>query len=242
MRVRLLKTEFHAEGIFRQRINRFVGIVDLDERHGGAGQRVHVHDPGRLSELLFPGNRVKLVRASRPGRKTGWTLIAARFEEQWVLVNSGLHRRISEAIITDASISPFGMLDSVEAEVRAGASRLDYRLVTAEGEVVWVEVKGCTLARNGIALFPDAPTSRGVRHVEELVSLRKRGFRSAMMILVLRSDAQCFAPNGDTDPLFAEAFNRAAKSGVEVYPVLCSCSGQGDICHERLIEVCRGSR
>ena len=240
MQVQLLKKEFDAEGIFRQRINRFVGIVDLDERHGGPGQKVHVHDPGRLSELLYPGNRVKLVRASRPGRKTAWTLMAARFDDQWVLVNSGLHRKISEAIINDASVSPFGELDKVDAEVRAGASRLDYRLVTTGGEIVWVEVKGCTLARDGIALFPDAPTTRGVRHVEELVSLRSRGFRAAMMILVLRTDALCFAPNGLTDPLFEAAFSRAVSAGVEVYPVLCSCSGQGEICYEHKLEPCKG--
>ncbi len=223
----LLKTTWDAEGIFRERPNRFLGIVDLNEEFGGPGQGVHIHDPGRLQELLYPGNRVALKRSTRPGRKTGWTLMAARHQTQWILVNSGLHRQISHAVLTDPDISPLGQADTIQAEINFGRSRLDYRIVLEDGSVVYVEVKGCTLSENRVALFPDAPTSRGLRHIHELMEIKTEGERAAMLILVFRQDIDCFSPNGKTDPKFATAFYQAVKNGVEVYPMVCSCNSRG---------------
>ncbi len=238
MRKLLLKTVWDAEGIFRERPNRFVGIVDLPDEYGGSAQAVHVHDPGRLTELLFPGNRVMLKRADRPGRKTAWTLMAAQYQGQWVLVNSGLHRQISFAILGEAEISPLGFGVRLEPEVKFGNSRLDYRVILSSGETVWVEVKGCTLARGRVALFPDAPTDRGTRHVMELLEIIKQGERAALLILIFRNDAQCFSPNAETDPKFAAAFKEAVAKGVEVYPVVCSCSADGSIFYERDTVLC----
>ncbi len=238
MRKQLLKTAVNAEGIFRERPNRFLGIVDLPLEYGGPGQKVHVHDPGRLMELLFPGNRVLLIRAERPGRKTAWTVAAAWCEGKWVLINSGLHRKISSAILTDPEISPFGRPVSIDAEVKSGKSRLDYRVLLPGTVRVWVEVKGCTLARDGVALFPDAPTKRGVRHVRELVDLKIHGDRTALLVLVFRQDAVCFSPNYLTDAEFAGMFACAVSSGVEVYPLVCSFTHEGDVWFEKSIGVC----
>ncbi len=234
----LLKTTWDAEGIFRDRPNRFLGIVDLPEEHGGPAQAVHIHDPGRLRELLFPGNRVMLKKADRPGRKTAWTLMAARYEDQWVLVNSGLHRQISHALLSSPEISPLGSALKLDAEVRLGKSRIDYRVQPVSGPAVWVEVKGCTLARGGIALFPDAPTSRGARHVLELAEMLKQGERAALLILIFQQDVHCFAPNSEMDPKFATAFEQAVKEGLEVYPLLCSCSADGSIWYDGSTVVC----
>ena len=206
-----------AEGVFLERPNRFLGIVGVPGEGGAVP--VHVHDPGRLGEILYPGNKVLLRRAGSPNRKTAWDLIAGECEGQWVLVHSGLHRSMAERILEDPEISPLGRVSSFQAEVRYDDSRLDF-LVQLNRERVWVETKGCTLCREGVALFPDAPTGRGRRHLEHLTEIRRKGERTAVAVLVFRPDATCFAPNGETDPRFAEMFWSAVDVGVEVYPLL----------------------
>ncbi len=204
-----------AEGTFLERPNRFLGVVRL----GGDRVPVHVHDPGRLGEILFPGNRVLLRRATSARRKTRWDLVAGRCEGHWVLVHSGYHRKIAETMLSSEELSPLGEVESLRAEVGYHQSRLDF-LAQVDGKRVWIETKGCTLCRDGVALFPDAPTVRGRRHMEHLRELRMKGDRAAALILVFRPDAQCFAPNADTDPGFATAFWMAVEAGVEVYPLL----------------------
>ncbi|NPA75034.1 MAG: DNA/RNA nuclease SfsA [Euryarchaeota archaeon] len=192
--------------VFLERKNRFLGVVE-------GGIKVHVHDPGRLEELLYPGNEVLILHTPGKHRKTEWDLIAARAPEDgsWVLVHSGYHRRISERILekmfSEADINP---------EVRLGESRIDF-MIRGNGDIA-VEVKGCTLARNEIALFPDAPTTRGTRHVHELIQFKKAGNEAMLLILIFRN-ARCFAPNSDTDPKFADAFRAAVNVGVRVAPV-----------------------
>ena len=89
-----------------------------------------------------------------------------------------------------------------------------------DGKKIWVEVKGCTLAVDGVALFPDAPTKRGTRHLCHLMEAKEGGAESAILILVFRPDARCFAPNSETDPEFSKTFFSAIDAGVEVYPIL----------------------
>ena len=120
-------------------------------------QYVHVRDPGRLKELLYPGNKVLVKHKSGEKRKTQWEIIAA-WDNEWVLINSGYHRAISEAILNNPKISPFGELDGLKAEVTVGHSRLDFMLEKDEGQIA-LEIKGCTLEIDNIALFPDLPES-----------------------------------------------------------------------------------
>jgi len=230
----LAEIPYSGEAEWVERPNRFMGLVRLDS---GDVAKVHVRDPGRLTELLYPGNRVLIRRApSGTKRKTGWDLVAARFEDQWVLVNSGHHPEIARSILSDPRLCPFGRPVSLKGEVKFGQSRLDFLLEAAPSErgqplaqvadradkkcgKIFIEVKGCTLARDGIALFPDAPTSRGARHLEELMEAKRQGFGAAILVLVFRQDAEIFSPNGQTDPRFAELFHRAVCRGVECYPV-----------------------
>ena len=206
----LLRVEPDVSGIFLRRENRFVATVLLNGRE----ERVHVHDPGRLEELLFEGNEVLLKKADSPRRKTGWDIIASRFGDMWVFTNSGYHRRISEILLRNLMKGY-----ELRAEVKMGRSRIDF-LASRGDEKVAIEVKGCTLARNGMALFPDAPTSRGRRHVEELIEFVRRGNRAMILFLIFRYDARCFSPNGETDAKFEEVFWRAMDEGVEVLPAL----------------------
>ncbi|MCK4717608.1 MAG: DNA/RNA nuclease SfsA [Thermoplasmata archaeon] len=228
----VLRLPHDATGSLVSRPNRFLAIVDVD---GLGEQEVHVHDPGRLKELLFPGNELLLRRAEGKKRKTKWDLIAARYEEQWVLVHSGYHRAISEWVL-NSDISPFGHVEEIRPEVRIGHSRLDF-VLTDRGEIIGVEVKGCSLAIDDIALFPDAPTERGRKHLETLMEMKREGVRAALMVLVFRKDAGCFYPKEDTDPKFANTFWDAMEAGVEVYPLVFTYEN-GKIWYLHKIPVC----
>ena len=210
-----------AQGIFINRPNRFLGMVEISDNNvsNSSYEHVHIHDPGRLRELLFPGNGVLLKRINNPQRKTRWDLLATRDPEDthWVLVHSGLHRPLMENLLKKSNLSPFGQIVDIKPEVRVGNSRLDFQLNLKTGNNVFVEVKGCTLAIDGIALFPDAPTIRGTRHIHELLELKSKGHSAALLVLIFRRDADCFAPNSDTDLAFADAFCLALKGGIEIH-------------------------
>lgn len=215
--LKVLDIPYHEEGTLLERKNRFLGMVDVK----GETEKVHVRDPGRLEELLYPGNRVLISKANNPNRKTSWDLIAARYGEDWVLVNSGFHPRIARWVLENPKLDPYGTTQDWQQEKKLGDSRIDFFTKT-EGRELWVEVKGCTLAVDGKALFPDAPTTRGTRHVRELIKVVERGDRAGLLILVFRPDAKCFSPYRKRDPEFAAAFQEAVDAGVEVRPLVFS--------------------
>lgn len=222
----LLRLTWDARGLFKERPNKFLGVVDIWDPEEMRGVEVHMYDPGRLGEILFPGNPVLLKRAQGKHRRTAWDLIAGRVSGFWIPVHSGYHRALAEGIFRYERLSPFGPVTRVRPEVKLGHSRMDFLLEKRDGSTVWVEVKGCTLARDGVALFPDAPTKRGQRHIEELIKLKESGEDAALLMLVFRPDARYFAPNMETDPLFSSSFYRALKEGVEVHPLLLSYDGR----------------
>lgn len=219
----LIEINTDCTGKFISRPNRFLAIVEIDTDLKRV--EAHVHDPGRLKEILLPGASLLLKRAEKPGRKTDWDLIAGKVGMRWVLIHSGYHRRISEALI-HSGIGPFKDVIDVRPEVTFGRSRMDFLLRTEKGERMVVEVKGCSLSVNGVALFPDAPTTRGARHVEELIDLKRSGYRCALLVLVFRSDSRCFSPNDETDPYFKDIFFKAVDAGVEVYPFMLDFDGR----------------
>lgn len=201
-------------GVFKRRPNRYIAEVVID----GVLETVHVHDPGRLKELLYEDNTCLVRYAASEKRKTDWDMIAAKKGDAYVLIHSGYHRYIAEAMLSSAEWTPFEEVYPYRAEVKVGHSRLDFCLSPSESERIWVEVKGCSLSEDGVAKFPDAPTVRGRRHLEELIALKEAGDRAAVLMIVL-SNADCFVPKKDTDPEFYETFYRAMRSGVEVYPI-----------------------
>ncbi len=203
------------------RPNRFLMIADIIGEDGSmiGREKVHVHDPGRLKEVIFPGNLVRVKKAIKPGRSTSWDLVSGRVDGKWVLINSSYHRKISENILRDPDLSPIDNIKFIEPEFKVGKSRIDFRLSLYDGSYCFVEVKGCTLSVNGKALFPDAPTSRGTRHILELIELKKMGHRASLMILVLSPGSDLFSPNEATDPDFTRTFWDAIDNGIEVYPI-----------------------
>nr|WP_321498227.1 DNA/RNA nuclease SfsA [uncultured Methanolobus sp.] len=234
---KVLEIPTDTEGILIERPNRFLAIVEVDVNGTKSHEKVHVHDPGRLVDILYPGNRVLLRKASNPKRKTGWDMIAGRSGDNWILINSAFHRQISEWVILNNIIDLFSNADTVLPEQKFGESRLDYLLMKGDTDI-WIEVKGCTLVEGKTASFPDAPTTRGKRHLDELIKARSEGNESAILILVLRPEAECFTANGIIDPDFAHTFEKALDAGVNVFPLLFSFENNTVIYHSQL-PLCR---
>jgi len=184
-----------------QRPNRFVALARVGEKQ----IRVHVADTGRLEEILTPGRRLLLLR-NRSGMRTDYTLLAAWMEEGWVLINTRLHAPIARRAIREGVLG--WVPRSLRSEVRYGSSRLDYR-----ADDCFVELKGCSLVLENRCLFPNAPTTRGTRHLEELIAARREGYRACILLMGLRS-CHCFSPHPDRDPVFRETFARALNAGV----------------------------
>lgn len=212
----IYKIEINEIAKFLERPNRFICNAKLKN---GDIVIAHVHDSGRIKELLYPENTVFLRRAKDMSkRKTEWDLIGALAEDgEEILLNSSFHRYISENILRDFEISPFGEVDLVKAEVKNGHSRLDYML-EKDNKKIWVEVKGVSLSVNKRAIFPDAPSERATKHLNTLMEIKKNGERACVLLLVFR-DSDSFIPNYETDKLFFETFYKALENGVEVYPI-----------------------
>jgi len=181
-----------------RRLNRFVLEVEIE----GNTERAHLRDSGRLSELMKKGNRV-FVRRKR-GEKTSYEVFVIWDGDVPVVVNSSLHTKLATEILEKERYK------ILRREVLVDGSRIDL-LVERDGVERLVEVKGCTLVLDSIALFPDAPTARGVRHVK---IIEKHG--GMILFLVMRDDARFFMPNFKTHPEFARELKRAFDSGVEV--------------------------
>lgn len=195
-------------GRFVDRPNRFTVVL----KTVSGSRRCHLRDPGRLSELLKPQAGVLFVEKSSPRRRTDCEVVAIWDGKCWTIVNSGLHNELALELISAGLLPELGSPKAVKTEVRFGNSRVD---ILIEGRPpTLVEVKGCTLVRDGLALFPDAPTQRGTRHVLNLIEAIGMGFRAAALFLVMRPDAKALAPNAETDLAFAEALARAHRSGV----------------------------
>jgi sugar fermentation stimulation protein A len=211
----LYKIQIDEVATFLERPNRFIAHVRLDS---GSEEIVHVHDSGRIKELLYEGNRVQLRRATNPNRKTKWDMISGRADDgEDILINSSFHRYVGENLLNDPEISPFGEIENLRAEVKYGKSRLDF-LVEKDGKKIWIETKGVSLAENKVAMFPDAPSERAVKHLQELIEIKENGDRAAVILLIFR-DSKVFRPRYETDPKFNEYFYKAIEKGVEIYPI-----------------------
>lgn len=200
---------------FVRRDNRFRATVEV----GGQETWAHVPNSGRLAELFTAGRAVWLAPVSAPHRKTGYDLKLV--EMSGVLVSADA--RLPNPLFAEALASgglPGWDAPSIEREVSYGHSRLDFRLSGPAG-VCWVETKSVTLVQDGVALFPDAPTARGRRHLQTLMEAVQAGDRAAVVFVVQRPDARRFSPHREADPDFATALQQAACAGVAVRAYIC---------------------
>lgn len=212
----IFEIDIDVTGEFIERSNRFIAHVKIDSE---TEVIAHVHDSGRIRELLYPGNFVKLRKAKNNiNRKTDWDLISALSNTgEDVLINSSFHRKITDIIFSDPEISPFGKVDYIKPEKKYGDSRLDY-YIEKEDEKIWVETKGVSLSIDNCAYFPDAPSIRATKHLQELIKIKKSGSRAAIILIILRDSIE-FKPKIDTDPIFSKTFYEAINEGVEIYPI-----------------------
>lgn len=201
-----------VKGIFRERITRFSAMAKV-------GQRMvlcFLPNPGRLKELLI--RNAKLVLRKTPGgnRKTSYEIVAVFHGDQIVSIDSRLPNRLVLEALRRRNLSEFSNYSIIWPEHSYGNARFDFLLSDGSAKCL-LEVKSCTLVRDGVAMFPDAPTTRGVRHVQELARVVANGYRAAVLFIIQRIDAQAFMPNDEMDPTFGRALREAANAGVEIY-------------------------
>lgn len=200
---------------FIDRPNRFIAHVELD----GSVETVHVKNTGRCRELLVPGCTVYLEKGTNPNRKTAYDLIAV--EKGSSLIN--MDAQAPNKVFAEWAAAG-GFLSNVTAirpEYTYGGSRLDFCIETKE-RLHLVEVKGVTLEENGNALFPDAPTERGVKHIRELQKAVENGLAATLFFVVQMEDILSVAPNDATHPVFGAALREAAFKGVNICAYDCA--------------------
>jgi len=197
-------------GLFKERLNRFTVLLRTET----GLRKCHLRDPGRLGELLKPGVKVMFLEVEGEGWKTDCEVIAVHDGSIWTVVNSGLHTGLAVELLKAGLIQEIKAEHGIETEVKYGNSRID---IQVHGEPpTLVEVKGCTLVTQGTALFPDAPTSRGLKHLKTLAKAVNEGLKAHVLFLVMRPDAKMFRPNWKTDPDFSRGLVEAYMDGVNI--------------------------
>ena len=222
-----------SRAVFLERLNRFVARVELD----GKTETVHVKNTGRCRELLIPGSEVWLTRSGNPERKTKYDLVAVR-KQNGVLFN--IDSQAANAVTLEWLRRQDW--DEIHPEYTYGASRVDFFMRKGDRKYL-MEVKGCTLERDGVGYFPDAPTERGTKHIRELTRAAAEGYTAILAFVIQMDGVSEVRPNRETDPAFASALEEAVLRGVEVRFLAChvepdslTITQQGVFSRERLAE------
>ena len=197
---------------FISRPNRFIATVELN----GKAETVHVKNTGRCKELLIPGAKVVLVPSANPARKTRYDLIGVY--SRGVLLNMDSQAPNAAAREYLAKLYPDAMIKS---EYRHGDSRLDFYIERDGEKPMFVEVKGVTLFDGDTAMFPDAPTERGVKHIRHLISCVENGADAMILFIVQLRGVSRLIPNDATHPQFGDALRDAVSAGVNIKAVDC---------------------
>ena len=199
-------------GHFRKRLNRFTAEIELE-----AGiEAVHVKNTGRLKELLVPGAKVILSRADNTDRKTAYDLIAV-YKPELGLVN--IDSQAPNHVVKEWLSEQDFML--IKPEHTYGSSRLDFYMERS-GQRYLMEVKGCTLERDGEGYFPDAPTKRGIKHLHELIKAAEEGYKACIAFVIAMPRVRRVLPNIETSPEFGRALEEAEKAGVRILYLPCT--------------------
>lgn len=221
----------HSRGRFLFRKNRFVIRVIHED---GYEIDVHAPNPGKLLELYLPGTEVLLEKHSNPNRKLPWSLAALRHKEAWVPMVSAAANELAAELAIPAL---YPDAENLRREVKSGDHRLDLTFSTRGGSSQnriqsWMaEVKSCSLVEDGVAMFPDAPSTRAYRHVEHLIRLQQSEEISALILFVINHGCpEYFIPNYHNDPQFALKLLAAVNAGVAVRRVVSRSDSQGRTC------------
>jgi len=201
---------------FLERPNRFIanGLVE------GEKEVIHVKNTGRCRELLVPGAEIYLEEFDNPNRKTKWDLIAVKKGDVLINMDSQAPNKVVGEWLLDNDNADFQNITLIKPEAKYKSSRFDFYLETEEKKI-YVEVKGVTLEVNGVAKFPDAPSLRGVKHIEELMYAKEEGFEAYVIFLVKMKGIDYFTPNHETHPEFKEVLIKAKEKGVKLLAYDC---------------------
>ncbi len=217
------------QGRFLARPNRFIAHVEIQ----GEFHVAHVKNTGRCRELLLPGSTIFLQEFDSPTRKTKFDLISVYKEDKLINMDSQVPNKVFSEWIRAGNL--FEGVRLIKPETTYGNSRLDFYVET-EHKKILVEVKGVTLEENGVAMFPDAPTERGIKHVKELEESLKFGYEAYVVFIIQMKDILYFTPNAVMHKAFADAVKQAAKTGVKVLALDCEVT-ENSILPGNLIDV-----
>ena len=205
-----------VKGRFLTRPNRFEALVEVN----GEVELAHVPNTGRMSEMLHEGVEVTLVKSDKPSRKTKYSLLFVNKKEHLICIHSSLANKVFEDAVRRGKIR--GIDGEIRREVGFGKSRIDF-FIDGE-EKTFVEVKCATYEEDGITMFPDAPTERGRKHIDELIKAKEEGYNAAIMIISFMDYVTEFTPNYKIDREFGEKLREAVEKGVDVRAYRCSIS------------------
>lgn len=200
--------------VFLERPNRFVAYVE----QAGKREICHVKNTGRCRELLIPGAELYVQRSDNPARKTALDLISVKKGEEWVNMDSQAPNKAVAEWLENGGLGEKEI--QIRPEYRYENSRFDFYLESA-GRKAFMEVKGVTLEEEGVARFPDAPTERGIKHLQELIHCVKNGYDAYIFFVIQLKGVYMFEPNDRTHPAFGETLRKAAAEGVQILAYDC---------------------
>ena len=201
-------------GIFRSRPNRFIAYIEID----GKEEICHVKNTGRCRELLTPGAEVWCQKSENPNRKTKYDLICVKKGDLLINMDSQAPNIAAKEWLQAGGL---GEIQDLKAEYTHGDSRFDFSFLK-DGNRCFLEVKGVTLEHDGVCAFPDAPTERGVKHLQGLTAAVDAGYGAFVLFVVQMADMKYLRPNDDTDPAFGAALRKAAEKGVTILAMDCA--------------------
>jgi sugar fermentation stimulation protein A len=197
-----------------KRYKRFLADIELE-----TGEKVTAHCPnsGSMKGCAVPGSRVWLSQNDNPKRKYKYTWELAKVPGTMIGINTLVPNRLVKQSIENGLIDSLAGYEHVKAEVKTSShTRLDLLLETKTHQKCYVEIKNCTMVEDGVAMFPDAVTTRGQKHLDELSFLVSKGHRGVIFFLIQRTDAKVFKPAEHIDKIYAQKLREAVKNGVEV--------------------------
>jgi sugar fermentation stimulation protein A len=207
-------------GRFKQRLNRFLAKVEFNSSNkSNIPVEAHVPDPGRLKDLLLENVQIILRKSSNYTRKTQYSLVGVKKGKIWVNIDSQVTNRLFKEEYS--KIPCFRYYNIIKPEFTYGRSRFDFLMENVEScQKALIEVKSVTLVKQGLALFPDAPTIRGTKHIQDLIKASNK-YQGFMVFIVKRSDAIAFKPNEIIDPTFSRTLISSMRKGLQVCVVKC---------------------
>lgn len=209
-----MKYENMVRGTFLRRPNRFIAHIEID----GKEEICHVKNTGRCRELLIPGATVWCQKFDNPNRKTNFDLICVKKGDLLINMDSQAPNIAAKEWLQSGGL---GDIQELKSEFTHGDSRFDFSFLK-DGNRCFLEVKGVTLERDGVCAFPDAPTERGVKHLQGLTQAVQDGFGAYVLFVIQMADMKYLHPNDETDPAFGAALRKAADSGVTILAMDCA--------------------